>query len=538
MPKLKVFKDDSMHEISFTCGSSVRDIIGAAGISIRSGCLGNGACGLCLIEIVAGRAEGLTQSEQLMLSQQQAAGNMRLACQTVPGNDIAVRIVNADSRSHWHSLPADRQPFAAGDADAVADEPPQSGMGLAVDLGTTHISATLWELAGRRRLQGRFGLNPQHRFGADVMTRLTAAGGSADAAESMARMPLAAISRALFDMCAVEGISPAHVNHVAIVGNTPMLSLLTRTDPGIMLDPRFWTEPVECVSDELEAWVTDLGIASDAAIDVVEPFAGFVGSDLMAGVLNTGLTRRPNRLLIDFGTNAEIALWDGKTLWVTSAACGPAFESSGIQCGVPAEPGAIYRFRRQGEGSGATDIGYDVLGGGQAAGICGSGLVDLIACLRESGELSLTGSFTGAVNGRGYLVQDGRPAIRLTKGDVDMFQRAKAAIAVGVRTLLARAGMRSEALEMIYICGAFGRHLDKGNAQLIGLLPRLDPGRIEICGNTALAGCEELLLSPSRRRELAALRGRARILNMAHTEDFEQLFFENLFLQPLELELG
>lgn len=537
MPELKVLIDDAEHAIPFVRGNTVRDILGGAGISIRSGCLGNGACGLCLIEVVAGRADGMTRNEHLMLTDEQAARNQRLACQTIPEDDITVRIVNPAPRSRWRNLPAEwLRPVTGIPVDSYA-EPSQHGLGLAVDLGTTHISATLWDLAGRLRLRGMSGANPQQRFGADVMTRLTAAGGSPEAAASMARLPLSALSRALFDMCALEETTPAEVRRLSIVGNTPMLALLTGSDPHIMLDPHFWTEPVECRPGVPAEWAVELGMAADAAVEVIPPFAGFVGSDLLAGVLATNLTDSANGLLIDFGTNAEIALWDGETLWVTSAACGPAFEGSGIQCGVPAEPGAIYRFHPGVPDGTGPDIRYEVIGGGAATGICGSGLVDLIACLRDHGRLAPTGGFTGTVNGEGYLVQarDGRPGIRLTKGDVDMFQRAKAAIAVGVRTLMDRAGLGLDRLQSVKVCGAFGRQLDIANAQLIGLLPQLEPRRIELCGNTALAGCERLLLSPAGRQELAALAARARIVNMAHTEDFEQLFFESLFLQPLEL---
>ncbi len=161
----------------------------------------------------------------------------------------------------------------------------------------------------------------------------------------------------------------------------------------------------------------------EAAVEVVSPFAGFVGSDLLAGVLATHLTDRPGGLLIDFGTNSELALWDGTTLWVTSAAGGPAFEGCGIQCGMPAEPGAIYRIDPQQE---ATGLRFQVIGDGLARGLCGSGLVDLIAFLRRTGDLTSTGKLTIPYPENVFIVQRENPAIRLTNGDVDIFQRAKA----------------------------------------------------------------------------------------------------------------
>ena len=179
----------------------------------------------------------------------------------------------------------------------------------------------------------------------DVVTRLIAAGQSPENAHRIARMTLDAVHEGLMDMCSRDGFDLRNVCEVTIVGNTPMLALLTETDPHILLNPHLWTRPIECKLDNPQTWVNILGIHPQANVDVISPLAGFVGSDLLAGVLATRLTDHPGGLLIDFGTNSEMALWDGKKLWVTSAAGGPAFESSQIQCGMPAEEGSIYRVR-------------------------------------------------------------------------------------------------------------------------------------------------------------------------------------------------
>jgi uncharacterized 2Fe-2S/4Fe-4S cluster protein (DUF4445 family) len=230
-----------------------------------------------------------------------------------------------------------------------------------------------------------------------------------------------------------------------------------------------------------------------------------------------------------------MALWDGQTLWVTSAAGGPAFEGCGMKCGMPAEPGAIYRF---GGPPGSDGLDFQVMGGGEAKGFCGSGLVDLIACLRDSGELTRTGGFASLRPKEGYVVPRTDPVIRLTKADVDTFQRAKAALGAGISTLLARAQLSAAKLSRICVCGAFGRNLNVRNAQRIGLLPDAPPGRVELCGNTALAGCERLLLSPTRTEVLASLRKRTAIVNLSQSFDFEALFLENLYLQSLKVEMA
>ncbi len=349
----------------------------------------------------------------------------------------------------------------------------------------------------------------------------------------LSRMALDAIHEALLDMCSRNDIGPENVIRVTIVGNTPMLALLTETDSQMLLQPGSWTRPIHCRLDDPKIWAHILGINPDAAIDVTSPLAGYVGSDLLAGVMATRLMDQPGGLLIDFGTNSEMALWDGKDLWATSAAGGPAFESYQMQCGMPAETGAICSID---PGKNSPEIQFKVIGGVDAIGLCGSGLIDLIAILRNNGDLTSTGRFAVPHSGKGFVVQGKSPSIYLNKRDVDMFQRAKAAISVGIMTLLDKAQMRAEELSRIYICGAFGQNLNIRNAQTIGLLPETSCDRVELCGNTALAGCERLLLSPTGSADLELLRKRATVINLSQSSDFETLFLKSLYLQPLKVD--
>jgi uncharacterized 2Fe-2S/4Fe-4S cluster protein (DUF4445 family) len=528
MPQLTVITNDIAREISFNKGDSLRELLYGAGLRVRSGCLGNGACGLCLVQVEAGGAGEPTKVERLSLSPEQLSENVRLACQLMPEGDLRVRIIDSASASHWRDLAPG--PLTPADTGHSAGASPETSYGLAVDLGTTHISLSLWDLGLGKRLAGRIGLNPQAVFGQDVVTRLIAAGQSPDSAGKIAKMPLDALYEGLLDMCSREGYSLRDVVRAVIVGNTAMLALLTESDPGRLLLPDYWTLPFDLNPESAKAWAQTIGLNPKAKVDVVSPLAGFVGSDLLAGVVSTRLTERPGSLLIDFGTNSEMALWDGGTLWVTSAAGGPAFESSGMQCGMPAEPGAIYRVGRQQAGGG---LDFQVIGGGEAKGLCGSGLVDLIALLRDSGELKPTGRFN---SGDSFAVQKEGASIRLTKGDVDMFQRAKAAIGVGINTLMGKAGIGAVSLARVCVCGVFGARLSTMNARLVGLLPDIPDERIELCGNTALAGCESLLLSPAMEEELARLRERTAIINLSHIADFEELFLENLYLRPMTVE--
>jgi uncharacterized 2Fe-2S/4Fe-4S cluster protein (DUF4445 family) len=534
MPKLTVIDNDVARAIPFSQGASAQEILASAGISVRAGCRGDGACGLCLVEIEAGEAAPPNKNERLVLAPEQLARNIRLACQLLPENDLQLRVINTGSQPNWRDLPTDFLPCTPPLLSPLAGRlTADAAYGVAIDLGTTQVSLSLWDLKRGRRLHGRIGPNPQSLYGTDVVARLIAAGESPENARRLARLPLEAVAGALQEMCSRAGCQPQEVVQAAFVGNTAMLSILTEADSRQLLQPQNWTRPMEYSIEQPHTWVSLLGIHPQATLEVISPLAGFVGSDLLAGVLATRLTEQPGNLLIDFGTNSEMALWDGQTLWVTSAAGGPAFESCGMQCGMPAEPGAIYRFGRS---QGSEEFHFEVLDGGEAKGFCGSGLVDLIACLRDSGELTSVGGFRSPRHKDGYGVPRTDPVIRITKKDVDTFQRAKAAIGAGISTMLARAQMSATELSRICVCGVFGRNLNIPNAQRIGLLPDSPPERVELCGNTALAGCERLLLSPESNSEMGRLRERSVIINLCQSSDFDTLFLENLYLQPMKVE--
>jgi len=475
-------------------------------------------------------------NETAQLGGTQLVWGIRLACQVIPEQDLQIAILEPAPVSDWRSLyREDRRcrgqaaDFPLRDTRAEVKE----AYGVAVDLGTTHVSLSLLDLSNGEWLAGRHGQNPQMFFGSDIVTRLIAATESSRQAQVMSQQIVKAIGEALWDIASREGIDLQKVVSLVLVGNTAMLALLSGRNYGQLVQPRYWTKAIDCLPHKTDSWPTAWGIHPKASIQVIPPLAGFVGSDLLAGVVTTHLTENgAGCLFIDFGTNSEIALWDGQALWVTSAAGGPAFEGSGIDCGLPAEPGAIYRVSVQQDGT----LDAEVIGGAQARGICGSGLVDLIADLLRTGRLTDLGRFTQSVPGNEFALVRGEPDIVLTKGGVDVFQRAKAAIGAGVHILLARADLRYKDLRRICVGGAFGSFLNIANAQEIGLLPKVRPELVELCGNTALAGCEDAMLSHVAAQRLAHLRDRLKIINLSQCANFDEIFLEHLYLHPSQGE--
>lgn len=534
MPVLRIRTAAGVREQVFAPGISLREILASSGLPVRSGCGGMGACGLCVVRIVEGEVDPPTGNELRMLRPEQVSQGDRLACQLFPCRDLTLTIVSPFLPSTWRSIPAvDLSP-----ADQALPECPEANsdkpLGIAVDLGTTHIRLALWDLIAGERLAGCSGLNPQVFFGSDVMTRLTAARASRESAEEIGRLVRGAIGEALLHSAAEVGRRLQEIGRVTVVGNSAMLALLTEKNYELLLDPAYWTRTIDCRPAETVSWCNQWGIDPGTVVEVIPPLAGFVGSDLLAGVLATRLTgASEGALLIDFGTNSEIALWDGETLWVTSAAGGPAFEGCGISCGMPAEPGAICRA---GLRSPVPTFDCEVIGGGRAEGICGSGLVDIIADLRSAGMLNAAGRFAEDSDDEGLTIIAGRDDLVLAKRDIDAFQRAKAAIGAGTKCLMRMAGMRPEALRRVCVCGAFGRFLDIAHAQAIGLLPEIPADNVELWGNSALAGCERLLFAPDSEALMRVLKEKSRSVNLAQVPEFEELFVENLYLRPLRMD--
>ncbi len=515
--------------LPFQARDNLRDILVAGGVLMHSNCGGNAVCGRCQVRVQESSDLPFTAGERLRLSGGQLADGVRLACQLKPESDLHVVEIRPVLQMGWRPLRDDEygsMPFSVAGCGGAGQ------YGVAIDLGTTHIRLALWDMATGRRLAGKAGLNPQGSYGTDVLTRLMEAARADEVAQDLGRLVRQAIAEALAGIAAEVGLGLRGICRVRVVGNTAMLSLLAGKNYAQLLQPEYWTQPLDCQPQDVSFLSAAWGVDRAADIRLVSPLGGFIGSDLLAGVIATRvIEQEAGVLLIDFGTNSEMALWDGRILHVTSAAGGPAFEGSGISCGMPGEAGAIYRVSQHGS------AGFDirVLGDAEPLGVCGSGVVDAIAWLRCNGRLDKVGRFIPRDNA-GFVLHDGVQRIELRPADIDVLQRAKAAIGAGVRWLCRKAGVRLDRVHTVYACGAFGRLLDAEHARQIGLLPPLASAAVKTEGNAALAGCEALLLAPEAERMREAVVRAVRVYNLAEDADFETLFVENLYLQPMLLD--
>jgi len=507
---------------------SVRLALDVAGIRVRAACGGIGTCGACSIQTISGEFSPLTLAEWQKIPQQEREQNSRLACQLYLQSDAEVFLADPAPKSNWKSLDLSDWP----DYHYPPQNKDKNIYALAVDLGTTHIRLSLWDRHQQKRIASRHGNNPQAALGEDVLTRLDVQQQRSQELESLMQIIRAAIIEGARDILQrdvgeIKSIL-AKVGLVRIVGNTAMLALLSGKDGAQLYDPNNWEKPIDCTADDMAEWQSQWQMPN-ANIAVQAPLAGFIGSDILADLMAIDICISTEPVLVaDFGTNTEIALWDGQQIWLTSVAGGPAFEGTGLVNGLTAEFGVIRAVQKSTQG-----FSLDVIGEGEAKGFCASGFVDAIALLRGENIIKLSGRFADDKHrAQGYcLVENNKGAI-LKPADIDAFQRAKAATASAIQLLLQLAKVPLSDLGKLWVCGAFGQHLNLQNAQAVGLLPTIECDHIELFGNAALSGCEKMLLNPEYEQLNKKLRDVLQVVNVSHHSEYDDLFINQLRLKP------
>ncbi len=484
-----------------------------------------------MVQVESGEVSSLTLAEYQRINEEARAQGWRLSCQLRVCSDTQIYLEHLARASVWHSIPvSDLMP-----SPCQFKEINEHHYGVAVDLGTTHLRITLWNRKTGQRIASRKGLNPQDHFGADVLNRLDAALSNTYIAQELSRLVRNAVIKALRDMLAREvgevRLMLPEIGLITIVGNTAMLALLTEQGCANLLNPDFWQKQVNCQPVDYEKWQAQW-LLPNAKIMVLPPVAGFVGSDLTADLLATQLCNgTQGAFLLDVGTNTEIVLWTGKTLFITSVPGGPAFEGVGICNGMSAESGAILHVEQN-----ETGFALETIDRVSARGFCGSGLVDAIAVLVESKVLKTSGRFAQTNSDKGYIFEKENLNTTIIGSDVDAFQRAKAAVAAAMETLLALAEMSWHEVARLCICGAFGRHLNIQNAQAIGLLPSISATKIELNADASLAGCELALLSDDGVALFNSLTAHAKTFNLPLVSSYEDCYINHLLLKPIRVE--
>ncbi|MCB0909256.1 MAG: DUF4445 domain-containing protein [Nocardioidaceae bacterium] len=419
--------------------------------------------------------------------------------------------------------------------------------GIAFDLGTTTVVATLLDLETGTPVAVASMLNKQQPFGADVISRISATMLDPEALGRLRGAAHDTLAELAGEVCAEGGVDSATVYEIALAGNATMVALALGVDP----EPLGVAPFVMSTASFPGVLAADLGVAvHPRAPAVVFPALGaYVGGDIVAGMLATGMDRdKRTRLFIDVGTNCEIVLSDGDRILSTAAPAGPAFEGGAIRCGMRAADGAIEVVRLSAE---APPVELGVIGDVEPRGLCGSGLVDVVAELVRVGLLDSSGRFvpddkaaeiapaladrlTFVGEERVFVLHrptpDAEPAesVYLSQRDVRELQFAKAAISTGWTLLLEELGLEHGDVQQVLLAGSFGSYLSPAAAVRIGLVPTLPTLRIVSAGNVAGEGAKMALLSLRERTGAEALLEEVTYVELSDRSDFNDRFVEQL----------
>lgn len=508
-----------------------------AGVILESPCNGNGTCGKCKVKILSSARED----------------DIVLACHTKVDHDVVVEIIarhdsgdlqikqdgllnsgEIDSMITKRYIPQGNVTHVYRKTELIEIEQGNTETeiyGLAIDIGTTTLVVSLVNLLTGEELAATGALNPQSRLGQDVLSRIRYASNEQGLIE-MNQLIIEELNKMILQVITDATLSINHVYELVLSGNTCMLHLAVKANPTTL--GKYPYTPVIRGGNSIVAKELGLYVLSSAEAYLPPIISAYVGGDITSGILVSGLAEREDtNLFIDIGTNGEIVLATGRRLVATSTAAGPAFEGMNISCGMRAAPGAI-------EGFSLTPYGERTLkniGDQAAVGICGSGLLDIVAALVKNGVIESNGKYSKMMNENlsALLTQvDGKKVFSVAEGvylsqpDIRQVQLAKGAIRAGIEALLAYQHVAVTDVDRVLIAGSFGYHLNPDSLIEIGLLPEEFKNKIEFLGNTSKTGAQEFLLNQGARLAIDDTVKEIAVLELATVDKFDRLFVKCL----------
>jgi uncharacterized 2Fe-2S/4Fe-4S cluster protein (DUF4445 family) len=588
--KATVTFEPEMKTIEVTPGTTILKAAGMLGLGVISPCGGNGICGKCRVRVLSGSVEGEPQAD-----------GYYLGCVTKIKSDVTVEIPKSarnvrnkilergrqrplilktsvrktylelelpsleDQRADFERIrdaveqKQQNRIYAHGEVltaipgvlrasdfkvtvvtdrrELIAIEPgdtTQQHYGVAVDIGTTTVAGLLVNLLSGEILASASRTNPQSRHGDDVIARIDFSE-SEGGLEILSKEINLCLQEIIEELSRKARIESSMIYEVAVAGNTTMNHLFHRIPcSNIARAPYI---PVFRGGVNIKSQNTDLKIHPHGNIYLLPNIAGYVGADISAGILAAGMHESDEmQLLVDIGTNGEIALGNKNRILVCSTAAGPAFEGARIKFGMRGADGAIEKVMLN------NDVYFSVIGNTEPQGICGTGVIDLVAELvklkvvDETGRLLSANELNSHVsvaiksriqsgeNGNQFLLAerpDHRPII-FTQRDIREVQLAKAAIYAGIQVLLGAFSMSFQDLDAVLLAGAFGNYIRPSQAKVIGLLPNVPETKIKFIGNAAIEGALRALLSTDERDTVEKIAARTEYIELSARPDFQE----------------
>ena len=517
MPKITI-KSASVKEIEFEESILLSQAVLQSGFMLDMPCAGNHTCGKCRVS-VSGAISPMGAEEKRLLGE--SRDNTRLACMAFAVGDAEITL--SGSVDHGDILSNGRLPNIA------VDKAEENDFGIAVDIGTTTIVSYLCRLQSGELVNNICELNRQRQYGADVISRI------AYCDEHSVAQPQKTIISQLSEMfgqnISQAGIAASDIKKLTITGNTTMLHLLAGINPSSLARVPF---DVPCYFG-LEKPADELFEMFDSNTVLYLPYciSAYIGADIVSAITAAEVCEDSRRtLLLDIGTNGEMALWNNGRITGCACAAGPAFEGAQIELGMTATAGAISKVLLA-DGK----VSWRTIANAKPTGLCGTGIISTVSLMKDIGVLDEGGAILEDDHDWPHLISeiDGQPVfmigesgVYLTQRDVRNVQLAKSAIAAGIDTLLYDQELLEEEIERFVLCGGFGSYIDPYEAANIGLLPQSLIGRIEVHGNAAGSGAVAAMLSSGLRQKSERIAKEAREVSLSQSPFFMDRYIERM----------
>lgn len=507
---ITVQKEDTTVSIEGNCGQTLLEIFRNANVYIDAICAGRGTCGKCKVQFLEGCPIS-TKEDENFFTEEELANGWRLACKAIIQRQCVVSIEMSGEEKYAvvTEYASERKPQQSAE---------KSYYGIAVDIGTTTIAMQLLELHSKTIEDTYTAINRQRSYGADVISRIQAS--NEGKKERLRQSILEDLEQGIEELHSRNHVT---VKEIGISGNTTMISLLMGYScEGLGAYP---FTPVNIDAVEADYFTIFGNHRHTCKLRILPGISAFVGGDITAGLLACGFDRKEKvSILVDLGTNGEMAIGNQDKIFVTSTAAGPAFEGGNIICGTGSIPGAISHVTYKNNG-----FELETIGKQEASGICGTGVIDITYELLKQKLIDETGLLNDKFFEDGILLAKSKESeIRFYQKDIREIQLAKAAIRAGLETLLVNYGVGYDEIDDIYIAGGFGYKMDIDKAIGIGLFPKACKNKLKAIGNSSLKGNLIYLTEKDAKERMRKITQLSEEVSLAASSTFYELYLQHM----------